>query len=103
MRRKYDRSAVRYIVQLFDKDRSHAAQAVNHKAVVDDLMPDIDRRAVAIERDLDDLDRSIDAGAKAARGSDNDVKRGLGETHRRRCKRLLAASQGASYEHEPIC
>jgi hypothetical protein len=42
---------------------------------VDDLVPDIDRRAIALERQLDDLDRAVDAGAEAARGGDQELER----------------------------
>ena len=42
-------------------------------------MPDIDRRAIAFECLLDDLDCPVDPGAEAARGSDQQVEcRALG-------------------------
>jgi len=37
---------------------------------VDDLVAYIDWRAEPLERELDDLDRAVDAGAKAARRCD---------------------------------
>jgi hypothetical protein len=43
---------------------------------VDDLVADIDGWAEAFERELDNLDRPVDAGAEAARGRDQDAKRG---------------------------
>jgi hypothetical protein len=39
---------------------------------MDDLVPNEDGRAESLERELDDLDRAVDAGAKAARRSDED-------------------------------
>jgi hypothetical protein len=40
---------------------------------VDDLVAHVDRRAELLERALDDLDRAIDAGAKAARLGEDDL------------------------------
>jgi hypothetical protein len=40
------------------------------------LMPHIDRRAVTIDRAFNDLDRAVDPGAKAARGSDKEADGG---------------------------
>ena len=50
------------------------AQPVDDEAVVDDLVAHIDRRAEPLERQLDDLDRAIDAGAKAARRGDQHMQ-----------------------------
>ena len=55
-----------------------ASQALDDVAVVDDLVADIDRRAVALERALDDLDGAVDAGAEAARAGEQDRERLLG-------------------------
>jgi hypothetical protein len=101
MRRKDDGATVGDFVQLLDEHGAQAAQAVNDEPIVHDLVPDIDRGAIAFDRQLDDLDRAIDARAKAARGRNQQVERGLCEAHGRPCKRLLAAGQGASYEHGP--
>jgi hypothetical protein len=43
---------------------------------MDDLVAHIDRRPEPLERELDDLDRPVDAGAKAARRRDQDSQRG---------------------------
>jgi len=43
---------------------------------VDDFVTHIDRRPEPIERELDDLDGSVDSGAKAARGRDKHSQRG---------------------------
>ena len=68
--RKDDGAVGGAIVQLFDKDRALGLQGVNDEFVVDDLVPDIDRRAPFLDRKLDDLDGAVDAGAKAARGGE---------------------------------
>jgi hypothetical protein len=44
---------------------------------VDDFVPDIDGRAVFLERALHDLDRAIDSGAESARGGDQQRQRRL--------------------------
>ena len=58
------------------RDSAEAAQAVDHEAVVHDLMPYIDRLAKPLERKLNDLDRPIYAGTKAARRRDQHSKWG---------------------------
>ena len=49
------------------KLRPLGAQPLDDVAVVHDLVADIDRRAVFLERALDDLDRAFDPGAEASR------------------------------------
>ena len=90
--------AVGYLVQLLDENRPKPAQPVDDEAVVDDLVPDIDRRAEPLDRQLDDLDRPVDTRAEAARRSDQDMQFRLGQAHGGACKASLAASQGASYD-----
>ena len=41
---------------------------------MDDLVAHIDGRAEPLERQLDDLDRAVDAGAKSARRGDQDAQ-----------------------------
>ena len=41
--------------------------------IVDDLVPDIDGRAIKIERALDDIDRAHHAGAESARTGEEDL------------------------------
>jgi hypothetical protein len=43
---------------------------------VDDFVAHIDRRTEALDGELDDLDRAVNAGAEAARGGDEQAKRG---------------------------
>ncbi len=72
MRRKDDRAVVRHFVEFVDEYRAQLAQPIDDEAVMDDLVADIDRRTEPLERELDDLDRPVDTGAKAARGGDQD-------------------------------
>jgi hypothetical protein len=55
------------LVQLLDEDGALLFQGFDHMTIVDDLVAHIDRRAVALERPLDDLDGAVDTGAKTAR------------------------------------
>ena len=72
------RHAVGHLVQLAHEHRALRLQAVDDELVVDDLVADIDRRAVALERQLDDADGAVDAGAEAARRRDQQGEGGLG-------------------------
>ena len=97
-----DRTIVRHFVQLVDEDRAHALQPFDDEAVMDDLVADEDGRAEPLERQLDDLDRAVDAGAESSRGGNQDAQGrlgfGLGSAIRGPCKASLAAFEGASYE-----
>ena len=74
----------RHLGQVLDEDRALSLQVVDHVGVVDDLVADVDRRAELVQRALDDLDRAIDAGAKAARlGEDDFFELAPGVTERR--------------------
>ena len=74
VRTEYHRPAVGNLVKLVDEHRAHSGQPIDHELVVDDLVADIDRRAVQLDRFLDDGDRAIDPGAKAARRGNQDMK-----------------------------
>src|SRR6266576_55671 len=58
--------ARRDLVDLVDELRPFGAQPLDDMAVMHDLVPDIDRRAVLLQRALDDLDRAFDPGTKPA-------------------------------------
>ena len=69
---------VRNLVQLLDEDGALGLQPVDDVAVVHDLVAHIDRRAELLQRQLDDLDRAVHAGAEAARAAQENVERWLG-------------------------
>ena len=58
-------------VEFLDENRALGLQAVDHIAVMDDLVADIDRRPIEGERPLDRIDGPHDPGAKAAGGAQN--------------------------------
>jgi hypothetical protein len=63
---KHHRHAVGYLAQFVDEYGALGFQAFDDITVMHDLVPDIDRCAIFLQRDLDDLDRPVDTGAKAA-------------------------------------
>jgi hypothetical protein len=63
---KYDWGVLRHFVEFGDEDRARALQVGHDPGIVDDLVADIDRRAEALEGALDDQNRAIDPGTKAA-------------------------------------
>ncbi len=77
---KHHRPVVRAVGQLLDEDSAHGLQALHHMGVVDDLVPDIDRRPPLREGLLDDLDRPVDPGAEAARRGQPDQQGRPGRT-----------------------
>ncbi len=80
--REHDRGfAGRNFVQLFDEHGTLLPQSIDHIFVMHDRMPHIDRSAVFLERQLDDLDRAIHPGAEPARGAKRDIELWLGHIH----------------------
>src|SRR5204863_2865475 len=75
MRREHADLAGRDLVLGLDEDRAHPLQPLDDVVVVDDLVPDVDRRAVTLEQALDDLDRAVDAGAERARSGEQHASR----------------------------
>ena len=71
---EHHRPVVGNLVELVDEHRAEVAKPVDDELVVDDLVAHVDRRAVALDRQLDDPDRPVDARAKPARGGDQHVK-----------------------------
>ncbi len=71
----------RHLVELLHEDRALLPQALDHVLVVHDLVADIDRRAVFLERPLDRVDRPHHARAEAARGAEQDFQRGFAGVH----------------------
>jgi hypothetical protein len=66
MRREDHRGAIGHLVQFLHEHRTAVLEVVDDEAVVDDLVADVDRRAIEIEHTLHDLDGAVDAGAEAA-------------------------------------
>ena len=60
-------AAWKEIVLVVDEDRAARLEVADDVEVVDDLLPDVDRRAVVLERALDGLHGPVDARAVAAR------------------------------------
>jgi hypothetical protein len=74
MRRKNHGTIVGHFVELVDEHGAEPPQPLDHETVVDDLVPHVDRRSEPLEREFDDLDRTVDSGAEAARRRDQDTK-----------------------------
>ena len=67
MRAEHGHGAGGHLVEFVHEHGALAlAQILDDMSVVHDLVADVDRRAVLGERPLDDLDRTVDAGAEAA-------------------------------------
>jgi hypothetical protein len=63
-----DGLALGYLGLLLDEHGAALAQLLDHVLVVHDLLADVYRRPVQLERALDRLDRAVDARAVAAGG-----------------------------------
>src|SRR5262249_20359962 len=61
-----------YLVELVHEDRALLPECLDHVPVVDDLAPYVDRHTHDLEGPLDDLDRPLDARAKASRARQDD-------------------------------
>ena len=70
-----DGGALGHLVVLLDEDRATVLQGLDHVLVVHDLLADVDRRAVGLQRLLDRDDRAVDAGAVPPRGCEQDTTR----------------------------
>src|SRR5918995_1657590 len=60
---EHHRPVVGNLVELVDEHCAQVAQPVDDEAVVDDLVAYVDGRPEPLERELDDLDCAVDAGA----------------------------------------
>jgi len=61
-----DRRAIGNLVQFFDEHGPALAQVIDDKAVVDNFMAHVNRRAEQLQRPFHDADGAIDAGAETA-------------------------------------
>ena len=66
MRAEHQRSPGRHLIERLDKNGPTGTQIAHHMGVVHDLVAHIDGAAELGQRMLDDVDRPIDARAKAA-------------------------------------
>ena len=98
MRGKNDRPVVRHLVQLRNEDRTHVLETIDDVAVVDDFVTHVDGSTEPLERELYDLDGAIDAGAEAARRSDEQSEGREAGHCLPRCKASLAGFEAASYD-----
>jgi hypothetical protein len=66
--RAEDRNATfRNLVYFVDEMGAFGAQPIDNVAIVHDLMADIDRWPIFLQRPLDNLDRALDPGTKTSR------------------------------------
>jgi hypothetical protein len=73
-----DRTPRDRVVELVDEDRPARAELLHDVLVVDDLLADVDGCAVELERTLDGLHSTVDPGAVAARGRQEELLDGGG-------------------------
>jgi hypothetical protein len=73
VRGEHHERTLRHLVRLVDEDRATFGQRLHDVHVVDDLLADVDRRAVLLERLLDGLDGPVDTRAVAARRGQQDT------------------------------
>ena len=71
VRTEDDPATGRHAREVVDEDRSLRFQLVYDVTVVDDLLADVDRSAVANERKLDDVDCARDASTETPRVDDD--------------------------------
>ncbi len=75
--REHHGRAGRHLVELLDEHRAARLEVGDDVLVVDDLLADVDRGAVEVERLLHGHDRAVDAGAVAARRGEHHGALGL--------------------------
>ncbi len=67
MRTKNDDVPIGHLIDCFNKHHASAAEIVHHMLVVNDLMEDIDRRALGAQDFIDHLNGHAHASTKPAR------------------------------------
>ena len=70
------------LLELLDEHDALGLELLDDEPVVDDLVPDIHRWSVELERPLHNVDRPHDAGAEAARRAEDNAEAGFGERMR---------------------
>ena len=76
VRREHTDRAGRDLVLVVDEHRAEPLEPPDDVVVVDDLVADVDRWPVLGEQYLDDLDRTVDAGAEGARSGQQHLLHG---------------------------
>ena len=64
---KNQHRAMRHFFDGFHENRAAPAQLLHNISVMDDLMVDVDRRAVGFQRQFDDIDGAYHTGTETAR------------------------------------
>ena len=82
VRGQHDDAAGWDLVEFLDEDRAFGLKAANYIEVMDDRPPDVDRCAMDSERIPHSVDRAPNAGAEAARRSQQDLKVRTGQFRR---------------------
>ena len=72
MRREQQPRIERHFLQAFDEHGPLIAETLHDMAIMHDLVVDVDRRAVELDRAVERVDRHIDAGTKTARAGQQD-------------------------------
>jgi hypothetical protein len=86
VRRKDHQRTLRHLVRFVDKDGSLFFQRTDHVHVVDNLLADVNRRPIVLQRLFYGDDGPVNAGAVSARGRQQDL---LWAGHRRGCQHFL--------------
>ena len=88
----------RNVCQLIHEDRAALPQCVHHKLVVDHFVTHVDRRAIDVQRPVDDVDGAVHPGAEAAGIGELDLGR---RGPLRRCDMLHDSHQRISMTCTP--
>lgn len=72
MCRENGNAAIGNFIDLFDEHHAFSTQVFDHPAVMHDLMAHIDRRAVKLERFLDNFNSAVNAGAEESAASNTE-------------------------------
>ena len=98
---KHHRHAVRHFVQFLDEYGALSLQTINHKFVMHDLVADVDRRPETLDRQFDDADRAVDAGAKAPGRGNQQGEGRLGGRHGFRSRMNMVARPLGARPQDP--
>jgi hypothetical protein len=98
VRREDDARGTRHLILALDEDNTATLEIAHDVDVVNDLLPNVDRRSPEIQRLLNGLDRPLHACAVAAGGGHNDTPDGQARPVDRRANLQLAPfDRGSSH------